>query len=130
MPVILDPDAYGATFASLDGNKDEVLFRGRFYTVQYASGWLLADRGGSLLAWRFDPSSGKIPGDAVQVVDKIASDDISWGGVFSLSTGCPSLSARVGCDPETATYGWMEPASNSPRPPTRAFMVARVCMNV
>src|SRR5450631_339540 len=72
-------------FASLDGNKDEVLFRGRFYTVQYASGWLLADRGGSLLAWRFDPSSGKISGDAVQVVDKIASDDITAGAVFSAS---------------------------------------------
>ncbi|MGC1451302.1 MAG: protein kinase, partial [Candidatus Sulfotelmatobacter sp.] len=72
-------------FASLDGDQEQVLLRGRFYTVQYASGWMLADRGGSLLAWRFDPSSGKISGDAVQVVDKIASDDITAQAVFSVS---------------------------------------------
>lgn len=72
-------------FASLDGEKDKVLFRGRFYAVRYASGWLLADRGGSLLAWKFDPSSGKISGDAVQVVDKIASDDLTAGATFSVS---------------------------------------------
>jgi eukaryotic-like serine/threonine-protein kinase len=72
-------------FGSLDGGKEEILFRGRFYTVQYASGWLVADRGGSLLAWKFDPSSGKMSGDAVQLVDKIASDDITADAVFSVS---------------------------------------------
>jgi Tol biopolymer transport system component len=72
-------------FASLDGATDEMLLRGRFYTVRYASGWLLADRGGSLLAWKFDPSSGKISGEAVQTVDKVASDDITAGSVFSVS---------------------------------------------
>lgn len=72
-------------FTSLDGEEDKVLFRGRFYAVRYASGWLLADRGGSLLAWKFDPSSGKISGDAVQVVDKIASDDLTAGATFSVS---------------------------------------------
>jgi eukaryotic-like serine/threonine-protein kinase len=71
--------------ASLDGAREELLLRGRFYTVRYASGWLLADRGGSLLAWKFDPSSGKISGEAVQVVDKVASDDITAGSVFSVS---------------------------------------------
>ena len=64
-------------FASLDGEKEQVLLQGRFYMVQYASGWLLADRSGSLLAWRFDPSSGKISGDAVQVVDKLSLIHIS-----------------------------------------------------
>ena len=72
-------------YASLDGIRDEVLLKGRFYTVQYASGRLLADRSGSLLAWKFDPSSGIISGDAVQVADKIASDDITAGAVFSVS---------------------------------------------
>jgi hypothetical protein len=38
-----------------------------------------------LLAWKFDPSSGKISGDAVQVVDKIASDDLTAGATFSVS---------------------------------------------
>jgi eukaryotic-like serine/threonine-protein kinase len=78
-------DANEIHFASLDGATDQMLLRGRFYTVRYASGWLVADRGGSLLAWRFNPSSGKISGDAVQVVDKVASDDIAAAAVFSVS---------------------------------------------
>jgi len=73
-------------FASLDGQEDRILLKGRYYTAQYASGWLLADRSGSLLAWRFDPSSGKISDDSVQVVDKIASDDITAAAVFSVSS--------------------------------------------
>jgi len=72
-------------FASLAGEKERVLLRGRYYMFQYASGWLLADRSGSLLAWRFDPSSGRLSGDAVQVVDKIASDEITAATVFSVS---------------------------------------------
>ena len=73
-------------FAALDGTVDQTLMKGRFYAVQYATGWLLADRNGALLAWKFDPSSGKISGDAVQVVDKIASDEITAAAVFSVST--------------------------------------------
>src|SRR5581483_3395492 len=73
-------------FAALDGKEDRPLLKGKYYTVQYASGRLLADRGGSLFAWKFNPSSGTISGDPVSVVEKIASDDITSGAVFSVST--------------------------------------------
>jgi len=71
-------------FAGLDGNEQMVL-RGHYYTFQYAAGWLFADRGGALQAWKFDPANGKVSGEAVQVVDKIASDEITSGSSFSVS---------------------------------------------
>ena len=71
-------------FAALDGS-ERMLLRGHYYTFQYAAGWLFADRGGALQAWRFDPANGKISGEAVQVVDKIASDEITSGSSFSVS---------------------------------------------
>ena len=43
---------------SLDGG-DQLVLRGKFYGAQYAAGRLLAVRDGSLLAWKFDASSGK-----------------------------------------------------------------------
>jgi len=73
-------------FASLDGGPEIIVLRGRYYTFHYASGWLLADRGGSLQAWKFDPASGKISGDPVQLAEKVASDDISASAVFSVSS--------------------------------------------
>ena len=72
-------------FASLDGDGARVLLRGRYYTVQYASGWLLSDHRGSLQAWKLDPARGKISGDAIELADKIASDDVSASAVFSVS---------------------------------------------
>lgn len=72
-------------FASLDGGEERVLLRGRLYTFQYASGWLLADRDGSLQAWKFDPGSGKVSPDSVSLAEKIASDDITAMSVFSIS---------------------------------------------
>jgi Tol biopolymer transport system component len=72
-------------FASLDGGEERLLIRGRVYTFQYASGWLLADRDGSLQAWKFDPSSGKLSSESVSLAEKIASDDITALSVFSVS---------------------------------------------
>jgi len=72
-------------FASIDGGDERLLLRGRFYTFQYASGWLLADRDGSLQAWKFDPGNGKISAESVPLADKIASDDITAMSVFSVS---------------------------------------------
>ena len=69
---------------SLDGT-DQLLLQGRFYAAQYAAGRLLAVRDGSLLAWKFDVSSGKVSGDPVRVVDKIETDDITALPVFSIS---------------------------------------------
>ena len=71
---------------SLDGSTEQIGLQGRLYTFQYADGWLFADRDGTLQAWRFDPSSGKVSGSSVQVVDKISSDDITAMGVFSVSS--------------------------------------------
>jgi serine/threonine protein kinase/Tol biopolymer transport system component len=69
---------------SLDGT-DQLLLQGRFYAAQYAAGRLLAVRDGSLLAWKFDISSGKVEGDPVRVVDRIETDDITALPVFSIS---------------------------------------------
>jgi serine/threonine protein kinase len=69
---------------SLDGG-DQLVLRGKFYGAQYAAGRLLAVRDGSLLAWKFDASSGKVSGDPVPVVDKVASDEITALSVVSVS---------------------------------------------
>ena len=71
-------------FGSLDGSEQPVR-RGKFYSVQYAAGQLLAVRDGSLLAWKFDGSSGKVSGDPLPIVDKVASDEITAMAVFSIS---------------------------------------------
>jgi eukaryotic-like serine/threonine-protein kinase len=73
-------------FASLDGGVDKLVVKGKYYSFQFASGWLLADRGGALEALKFDPSNGKVSGDALQLVDRIASDDITALAVFSVSS--------------------------------------------
>ncbi len=61
-------------FASLDGT-DKVVLRGGFFVPLYAAGRLVAVRHGSLLAWNFDVSSGKVTGDPVRVVDNSGVDD-------------------------------------------------------
>ncbi len=73
-------------FASIDGGEEQSVLQGRYFTVGYAPGWLLAGHEGSLQAWKFDPSSGKLQGEPVQLVDKIASDEITALSVFSVST--------------------------------------------
>ena len=70
--------------ASIDGG-NQMLLRGKFYAAQYAAGRLLAVRDGSLLAWKFDASSGKLSGDPIPIVDKVASDEITAMSVFSVS---------------------------------------------
>ena len=72
-------------FGSMDGSAPKTLLRGRFYSVQYASGWLLADLGGSVKAWKFDPESGTISGDGMNVANRVTSDDITASGAFSVS---------------------------------------------
>ena len=72
-------------FGSMDGSASRTLLRGRFYTVQYASGWLLADLGGGVKAWKFDPDSGTISGDGINMANGVTSDDIVASGAFSVS---------------------------------------------
>ncbi len=84
-PIGAATDQNEIRFGSLDGSAPKTLLRGRFYNVQYASGWLLADLGGSLKAWKFDPGSGTVTGDGMNVARGVTSDDITAAGAFSVS---------------------------------------------
>ena len=94
--------------ASLDGGT-QLLLRGKFYGAQYAAGRLLAVRDGSLLAWKFDASSGKISGDPVTVVDKVASDEITALSVVSVSAQ-GMLLYQLGTGPNGDRHVWMDTA--------------------
>jgi hypothetical protein len=72
-------------FAAIDGGGERTVLQGRFFNSTYTSGWLLAGHDGSLQAWKFDPSNGKLQSEPVQVVDKVASDEIVASSVFSAS---------------------------------------------
>ena len=91
---------------SLDGGEQLVL-RGKFYGAQYAAGRLLAVRDGSLLAWMFDASSGKVSGDPIPVVDKVASDEITALSVFSVSAQ-GTLIYQLGTGPNGDRHVWMD----------------------
>ena len=91
---------------SLDGGEQPVL-RGKFYGAQYAAGRLLAERDGSLLAWRFDASSGKVSGDPIPVVDKVASDEITALSVFSVSAQ-GTLIYQLGTGSNGDRHVWMD----------------------
>jgi eukaryotic-like serine/threonine-protein kinase len=91
---------------SLDGADQKVL-RGKFYSAQYDAGRLLAVRDGSLLAWTFDASSGKISGDPVSVVDKVASDEITAMSVVSISRQ-GTLLYQLGTGSNGDRHVWMD----------------------
>jgi len=91
---------------SLDGG-DQPVLRGKFYGAQYAAGRLLAERDGSLLAWRFDASSGKVSGDPIPVVDKVASDEITALSVFSVSAQ-GTLIYQLGTGSNGDRHVWMD----------------------
>ena len=93
-------------FGSLDGS-DQLIFRGKFYTAQYTAGRLLAVRDGSLLAWKFDASTGKISGDPVSVVDKVESDEITALSVFSASMQ-GTLLYQLGTGANGDRHLWMD----------------------
>jgi eukaryotic-like serine/threonine-protein kinase len=72
-------------FASLDGKIDKTLLKGRYYRTEYASGWLLVGRSGTLMAQRLHPTIGKLSGEVVQVADNLQVDDNTASSVFSVS---------------------------------------------
>jgi Tol biopolymer transport system component len=72
-------------YSSTDKHEDRVLMTGRFYSMRYVNGWLLAVRDGSLFAWKFDAGSGKITGEGTQIVNRVAVDDVTASAVFSVS---------------------------------------------
>jgi hypothetical protein len=76
----------GIYFASLDGKENRRLVH-TLAGARYSSGFLLFMRENSLLAQRFDPSSGRFSGEAVSVADGVQFDLSTWHGVFSVSDG-------------------------------------------
>ncbi|ABF43391.1 serine/threonine protein kinase [Candidatus Koribacter versatilis Ellin345] len=70
---------------SVDQSTDTLIMHGGVYETRYVSGWLLVDRTGSLLAWRFDPKNAKTSGEGIQIVGKLATDEVTFAGVFSVS---------------------------------------------
>ena len=72
-------------FASIDGRINKTLLKGRYYVPEYASGWLLVGRSGTLVAQRLDPAKGELSGEAVQVADNLQVDDNTGSSVFSVS---------------------------------------------
>ena len=74
----------GIYFASLEGKESRRVVHS-FAGALYSSGSLLYLRGNSLLAQPFDPSSGRLSGEAVPVAEGVQFDLSTWHGVFSVS---------------------------------------------
>ncbi len=74
----------GIYFASLDG-KEERLVAPTDAGGAYASGYLLFHSGNALMAQSFDPTSGKLSGEALPVVSRIQHDSGVWRTLFSVS---------------------------------------------
>jgi dipeptidyl aminopeptidase/acylaminoacyl peptidase len=92
---------------SIDSRDERSILQGRYYTAAYASGWLLAGHDGALQAWRFDPSNGKLQSEAVQIADKVASDEITASAVFSVS-GHGELLYQHGKGGSGERHVWMD----------------------
>ena len=74
----------GIYYASLDGKENRMVVSSDS-AAQYASGYLLFHSGTMLMAQPFDPSSGKVSGEALPVVDKVRQDSGVWRTMFTAS---------------------------------------------
>ena len=74
----------GIYFGSLD-SKESHLVVVSDSGGQFANGYLLFHSQSALFAQPFDPSSGKLSGDAAVVVDHVAHDPGIWRSIFSVS---------------------------------------------
>src|SRR5205807_2469097 len=66
-------EANGVYFGSLDGKENRLLVTSDS-GADYANGYLLFHSGTALLAQPFDPSTGRLSGSALTVVDKVRHD--------------------------------------------------------
>jgi eukaryotic-like serine/threonine-protein kinase len=71
-------------WASLDGKENKLVVHSLFSAI-YASGYLLYARDNTLLAQRFNPSTGELQGDAAVLNDDVQSDATVWRATFSAS---------------------------------------------
>ncbi|MBV8205700.1 MAG: serine/threonine-protein kinase [Acidobacteria bacterium] len=78
------PDANGIYFASLDGKENRLVVSTDSDGI-WASGYLLYHLQNSLVAQAFDPSSGKLTGDAMVVAGNVRYDAGVWRTVFTAS---------------------------------------------
>jgi Tol biopolymer transport system component len=95
-------------FSSLDGSGQKVLLTGRYYSVAYAEGWLLAGRSGVLVAQRLDPTNGKLSGDVTQLDDNLQVDDNTASATFSASQNGVLIYVR-GRVKGTMYHVWLDP---------------------
>jgi Tol biopolymer transport system component len=79
-------DAQGIYVGALDG---ETLSRvsNADSAAAYAAGWLMFNRGGALIARRFDPAGATLTGDPVTVAEQVGFDN--GGRSFSMSAAGP-----------------------------------------
>jgi len=84
-PIGAGDDRNEIRFAALDGKTNKLLLKGRYYNPEYASGWLLVVRSGTLIAQRLNPVTGELSGDMIQVADNLQVDDNTGISVFSVS---------------------------------------------
>ena len=96
-------------FASVDGTTNKLLLKGRYYLPEYASGWLLVGHAGALTAQRFDPSSGKLSGDAVTLTNDLQIDDNVGSSLFSVSQN-GVLAYLQGTGGGAAAHAWFDAA--------------------
>jgi Tol biopolymer transport system component len=64
-------------YASLDGHENQMLIHSQNNAI-YASGFLLFGRGDQLMAQPFDPSSGKLSGEAQTISSGVLNDVSTW----------------------------------------------------
>ena len=71
-------------WASLDGKDNKLLFPSAS-NATYASGHLLYVRENTLMAQRFDGSSGQLQGDAIPLISDVQVDGTVWRATFAAS---------------------------------------------
>ena len=71
----------GIYFASLDGKENHFVIPAESNAV-FASGHLIWEQGGSLLAQAFDPSNGKVSGDTTPLAAEVGFQASTWRAAF------------------------------------------------
>jgi eukaryotic-like serine/threonine-protein kinase len=96
---------------SLDGGAPHELMRG-YSNTEYASGYLLFVRDGTLMAERFDPKSLKLHGEAFPLAENVTTITGASLGVFSASAN-GVLAYQTGNQSNASTLVWRDGAGTS-----------------
>ncbi len=82
--VALDPRNTGIYLATLDGKQNRLVLRSDNHAI-FASGFLLYGRGTTLVGQAFDPDSGQLEGEPLQVAERISDIPGAYSRVFGVS---------------------------------------------